>query len=300
MRVRFVVFLIILFPFLTHAQNKQEQKLFQYYEKGDFVKLEKKAAKLVKKKKDNNYGNYFLSIIQLHKCKNSTSDSKRKRYVSNSIRYINKVDSNVITQYTQIWDSLYQIILLNAKDSTLNQALNKKYRFWLAQYFDEHLAPFQYTRNSNLSHKLVDSTHFYDAIRSTMLKNAQQLKGVRYKYAGSTPQNGFDCSGFTQYVYKSVGINIPHNANMQSNLTSDIVELNNLKPGDLIFFGSTKGNSHRAIHAGIIFDKQGDQLTVIHCVSGGVSIEGVNSSWDRYWIDRVLFGISLDSLVKND
>jgi hypothetical protein len=68
-----------------------------------------------------------------------------------------------------------------------------------------------------------------------------------------------------------------------------------------VFFGSWNGNKQSTIHAGIIFDKQGDDITVIHCVSGGVSIEGKDSSWDRYWIDRVLFGISLDQLaVKNE
>lgn len=72
---------------------------------------------------------------------------------------------------------------------------------------------------------------------------AKQFLGIPYVYGGSTP-SGFDCSGFTSYVYRSVGINLPRVSRDQQNIGTRI-PLNQLQPGDLVFRGSP------AYHVGI-------------------------------------------------
>lgn len=64
---------------------------------------------------------------------------------------------------------------------------------------------------------------------------ASQFLGVPYLWGGTTP-SGFDCSGFTQYVYNKLGKSIPRIAEDQQNVGID-VPMDELKPGDLLFFG---------------------------------------------------------------
>ncbi|MGO4363349.1 C40 family peptidase [Terrabacter sp. 2TAF16] len=63
---------------------------------------------------------------------------------------------------------------------------------------------------------------------------AQSYFGVPYVYGGTTP-SGFDCSGFTSYVYRQAGISIPRTASAQAAASTPV---SNPRPGDLVFFGS--------------------------------------------------------------
>ncbi|SES45381.1 Cell wall-associated hydrolase, NlpC family [Pedococcus cremeus] len=73
---------------------------------------------------------------------------------------------------------------------------------------------------------------------------AAQYKGIMYKYGGTTP-DGFDCSGYTQYVFKQVGISLPRTAEEQRQAVTPV---SNPQPGDLVFFGAPA--SHVGIYAG--------------------------------------------------
>jgi cell wall-associated NlpC family hydrolase len=66
---------------------------------------------------------------------------------------------------------------------------------------------------------------------------AMQYIGVPYLYGGSSPQTGFDCSGFTMFCYAQVGVSLPHNAAAQYSVCTP-VDRSQMQPGDLVFFGS--------------------------------------------------------------
>ena len=69
---------------------------------------------------------------------------------------------------------------------------------------------------------------------STVVATAQQYLGVPYVYGGASA-SGFDCSGFTMYVFAQVGVKLPHGATSQLSYGTE-VSRSDLQPGDLVFF----------------------------------------------------------------
>lgn len=87
---------------------------------------------------------------------------------------------------------------------------------------------------------------------AVVLPTADRYVGVKYKWGGTSPITGFDCSGYTQYVFAKHGVKIPRTSRAQVAAGTRIpADLGALRPGDLIMFAE-KGQpiSHVAIYAG--------------------------------------------------
>jgi cell wall-associated NlpC family hydrolase len=109
---------------------------------------------------------------------------------------------------------------------------------------------------------------------------ALDLRGTPYKNGG-TDRSGFDCSGFTQYVFAQYGLSLPREVRDQFN-TGRPVDWKALEPGDLIFFSTTEaGASHVGIAVG------GDAFVHAPSTSGVVRVERFSSS---YWAPRFVGG----------
>jgi cell wall-associated NlpC family hydrolase len=83
---------------------------------------------------------------------------------------------------------------------------------------------------------------------SSVLSIAARYVGTPYVYGGTTPK-GFDCSGYTRYVYKQLGVSLPRTADQQLNATRRISR-SAARPGDLVFFVSGGRAYHNGIYAG--------------------------------------------------
>lgn len=82
-----------------------------------------------------------------------------------------------------------------------------------------------------------------------LVSYAKRFLGIKYKWSGQSP-SGFDCSGFTSYIYKSFGINLPHSSYGQFK-SGQRISKSQLLPGDLVFFQTSKrGISHVGIYIG--------------------------------------------------
>lgn len=104
---------------------------------------------------------------------------------------------------------------------------------------------------------------------------ALDLRGVRYQNGGADP-GGFDCSGFTQYVFARHGIALPREVRDQYRAGEEVGD--DLAPGDLLFFSTSEpGASHVAIAVG------GDAFVHAPSSTGVVRVERLSSS---YWSQR--------------
>ena len=108
-----------------------------------------------------------------------------------------------------------------------------------------------------------------------VLVNALSLTGIRYKYGGSSPETGFDCSGFVRYVFKqATSFTLPRSAIEISQLGTTVPK-NELQPGDLVFFNTLKSAfSHVGIYLG--------NNRFIHSPSSGGKVR-VENMQDGYW-----------------
>lgn len=112
-------------------------------------------------------------------------------------------------------------------------------------------------------------------------ERALDLMGTPYRYGGSDDERGFDCSGFTQHLFKrALNVNIPRTSRDQA-AASMSVSKRNLMPGDLVFFGS-KG---RINHVGLYL---GDN-SFIHSPNSKSHIK-INAMDDHYWRDHFIQG----------
>jgi cell wall-associated NlpC family hydrolase len=96
----------------------------------------------------------------------------------------------------------------------------------------------------------------------TVMETARALIGVPYRAAGQSPQDGFDCSGFVQWVYARHGIRLPRRTQDQL-MAGQPVPKEALRAGDLVFF--TPSGRFSSLHVGI-FDGHGG---FIHSPSPG-------------------------------
>ena len=116
------------------------------------------------------------------------------------------------------------------------------------------------------------------ATASRILHVADAYVGVPYTWGGNTPKEGFDCSGFTKYVFAKQGITLPRTSREQARAGGAIApDFASLRPGDLMLFAEPgEAISHVAIYVG-----SGE---IIHSASsvGGVGYTDLNTGGEWF------------------
>ncbi len=111
-----------------------------------------------------------------------------------------------------------------------------------------------------------------------LVLNAMGFMGIPYKWGGTSPDTGFDCSGFVQFVFRqATGVILPRSSFDQVHYGVSVMR-EELQPGDLVFFNTLRAPfSHVGIYIG--------ENRFIHSPSRGKSVEIVNIT-DSYWQKR--------------
>jgi cell wall-associated NlpC family hydrolase len=98
---------------------------------------------------------------------------------------------------------------------------------------------------------VLDAVHA-DSPGARTVRLAKRYVGDRYVEGGASPRTGFDCSGFTMYLYRHAGVaSLPHNAEAQRHVRYMRHESRSAaRPGDLVFYFSGRSAYHVAVYAG--------------------------------------------------
>ncbi len=140
------------------------------------------------------------------------------------------------------------------------------------------------TQTENTSSKNESSTQGTSSSASgnNIVAYAKKYMGYKYVSGGSSPSTGFDCSGFTSYVYKQCGISISRSSSAQAS-NGTAVSKSNLQPGDLVIFNNRANTSIG--HVGIYIGGN----TFIHAGNSGTGVITTSLS-DSYYQARYVTG----------
>ncbi|MFT4644552.1 MAG: cell wall-associated NlpC family hydrolase [Planctomycetota bacterium] len=133
-----------------------------------------------------------------------------------------------------------------------------------------------YSQNTS---KLDDSS-----LLNLIIDYGKTYKGVKYKYGScSASNNGFDCSGFINYIFKMAGIELPRSSSEMA-IIGDKLDLINIKKGDFLFFNTL--NSGRISHVGIVSEINKDKIIMLH-VSSSKGVQEIDILKSDYWYARL-------------
>ena len=144
--------------------------------------------------------------------------------------------------------------------------------------------------SSSNSHHNNDSGGTSDT-RSELVDFAKEHLGTNYQYAGRSPK-GFDCSGFTHYVFGEFDVDLTPVSRAQEN-EGKVISVDDAKTGDLIFFRRSKNGD--VFHVSLVVSNGSDGLVVIHSTSSrGVVIDNIDQN--SYWNSK--YATARDVLSK--
>ncbi len=118
------------------------------------------------------------------------------------------------------------------------------------------------------------------ALTADMLGFAKRFMGIRYRHGGRSPKTGFDCSGFTSYIYSNFGYSLSPSSAVQYTQGRK-VKRDEVQPGDLLFFTGRASRSGRVGHVGIAVsaDPASGEITFIHAARSGIRIDKVSAAY---------------------
>ena len=130
------------------------------------------------------------------------------------------------------------------------------------------------TTNRSLETSRTEETSVATKSGAEVVSYAKTFLKTKYVLGGDSPSKGFDCSGFTAYIYKKFGVSLAHSARAQATVGTKI-EKANLQEGDLVIFNNDSNTSigHVGIYIG------GNQFIHASNPSDGVKITSLSSSY---------------------
>ena len=217
---------------------------------------------------------------------NETMNDQKERIKQNQIAIQTSIEGKAQTQQAvqQTLDQQKTILAQLSTDerSMLNSSLTAKAKVSRVQQLIEQEAIEIASASSNgpISRGASDGPGVSGTVTVSggaqqILSYAARFLGTPYHYGGTTP-SGFDCSGFTQYVFRNAGISLSRTSQEQIHNGVSVVR-SALRPGDLVFFHTSGGSS--ISHVGIYVGNN----TMINSSNGGVSYDDLT---DSYWEPR--------------
>ncbi|SFV54586.1 NLP/P60 family protein [hydrothermal vent metagenome] len=178
-----------------------------------------------------------------------------------------------IIQKREAIDGLVASIKDSIKDEKIDSFETSPSKFIYKAYVQNRYLPLSW-----------DSDDINLTITKEIESDAKKFLGKRYVWAANGP-DCFDCSGFTRYVYRQHGLNIPRHSGNQAEIGTK-VEYDELKKGDLVFFDTERQKTGKVNHVGIYLEDG----KFIHASSGNKKVVITNFNKKRYYKNHFLWG----------
>ena len=258
-----------------------------YYDQGNYKKVYKNSHKLLQTAEFNNSPTLKL----FHALAEYQLSKTRKKYLASNayedFKQFKKQDSDrLLSGKFDIY--IYDMQLGIANDIRyLNNKVSEKEALKTYAIFKElfinTISFAEITANTPIQEESVLSNSNKTEQRDIIISYAKGYIGVPYLYGGNS-KKGFDCSGFTQYIMRRHGYNLPRTAQSQGDTYSKIKAGQAMK-GDLVFFGSSKKNIS---HVGIVSSEKGSSISMIHASSSkGIMISNIENN--SYWTPKIQY-----------
>jgi hypothetical protein len=283
-KIIFTVLVGISFTNSLFGQHPIGDKLEQLYSQGHYGIVYRKAKKYnhIPNMETLIFPKYYIAVSGLQRVNNVYWYGRNMDIPSKSISELNrlKLDKNGYQYLVAHAYELYELKNdLNNWLTTISQSKHKQKVSEYAELFKSFFNDFDFTNfEFNNNSDQIDLRGVSTA-RQELVKFSKNYLGVPYKWGG-TSSDGFDCSGFTQFVLKNKGINIPRTA-VDQYAKCTRKDKSNVQCGDLIFFH----NDNKISHVGMVISKMGEPIKMIHSSSSqGISIIEIDKS--DYWKKR--------------
>jgi hypothetical protein len=268
------------------AQVPAFDKLEQLYDQGRYQLVYRKSVRLLNKP-EYDYSllpEYYLSISSLQLMRNEGWLSKHEEQIDFAFSFIEGLGKTQKGSKLSVNHCL-ELVALQADLNDWLAELSQEKENKLLRIYSPKLAEL----SKSLQLISVDSpTEVWSPsdiqgkeLAISMIQYAQAFVGTPYVWGGQSPQ-GFDCSGFTSYIFLNQGKKIPRVSRDQyaSSLKLDPAEA---CIGDLVFFGQQGVVSH----VGILVNEPGKPKRMIHSSSSkGVIFQDIDNS--KYYSSRVI------------
>lgn len=209
-----------------------------------------------------------------------TKSSQKTMYVNASTVNVRKepnTSSEIVTNANMNTEVVVQLeeggwskVTVNGKDGYIATNLLSSTRLTTSRSSTTRKSTTS-TQSSTENTSTSTNTSAGSSSGAAVVAKAKSYIGYKYVYGGSSPSTGFDCSGFTSYIYKQFGVSLNRTAAGQySNGTA--VSRANLQPGDLVMFGKS-GINHVGIYIG------GGMIVHAENSSTGVTTDTINSGY---------------------
>ena len=212
--------------------------------------------------------------------KESTQTTQTK-YVNTeklNIRKSASTDSEIVKSITKNT----AVTVLSTSDGWSKVKVGEVEGYISSKYLSDEKVKEETTSNTTTTNRSLEESRTTSSGSEDVVSYAKSYLGSKYVSGGTGPTS-FDCSGFTQYIYKNYGVSLAHSASSQAG-AGTAVEKSNLQAGDLVLF---KGASGSGIgHVGIYIG--GNQFIHASNPKGGVKITSMSDSYysTRYVTSR--------------
>ena len=278
-------FLVLIFGFQnTDAQVLEFDRLEQLYDQGHYRLVYRKAGKYL-----NNPAydysllpKYYRSMAVLQRMQDFKFRQRKDDEIQASFLFIEQLfisqkGKEIVRTHSNELVSLQ--LDLNAWTQTEIEQGNKDLAINYQVLIKRSFAKLTLSSEQNAAWSPSNALEL--KTQESMISFAATLKGTAYVWGGMS-KDGFDCSGFTSYVFKEFGITLPRvSADQYTNSLK--VPSEEARIGDLVFFGK----DGKVNHVGILVNQPGEPKKMIHASSSkGVVFQSIDDS--KYFSERLI------------